>query len=396
MLPNRRDWLSHLVSWQLITGEYPPQPGGVSDYSQQVAAGLAEAGDDVQVWAPSAEKMDSKDRGVSVHGLIDRFGPRSLARMSRDLNSEGRLLVQYLPHAFGAKAANLAFCIWLFSQRNKMPIDVMFHEVAMPFKRDQPWRHKVLAVTNHFMAILVARAAHRIFVAIPAWSQMLKPILPATASPVWLPVPSNISVDTQDREAADPKQSYVTDGVPLFGHFGTYTPTVADLLIEVLPKLLIAFNNSRLLLLGRNAEVFRNRIGDIQPELKNRVDAPGSLKASTLSRLLSRCDVMVQPYPDGITSRHTSAMAALAHGRPVVTTSGRLTEAVWRDSGAVALSTVSDLGGLTDSAATLIVDECQRERVARAGKKLYDEKFDLRHTITALRAAGLTQNVAQA
>ena len=89
MLPNRRDWLSHLVSWQLITGEYPPQPGGVSDYSQQVAAGLAEAGDDVQVWAPSAEKMDSKDRGVSVHGLIDRFGPRSLARMSRDLNSEG-------------------------------------------------------------------------------------------------------------------------------------------------------------------------------------------------------------------------------------------------------------------------------------------------------------------
>ena len=209
-------------------------------------------------------------------------------------------------------------------------------------------------------------------------------------------MPSNISVDTQDREAADPKQSYVTDGVPLFGHFGTYTPTVADLLIEVLPKLLIAFNNSRLLLLGRNAEVFRNRIGDIQPELKNRVDAPGSLKASTLSRLLSRCDVMVQPYPDGITSRHTSAMAALAHGRPVVTTSGRLTEAVWRDSGAVALSTVSDLGGLTDSAATLIVDECQRERVARAGKKLYDEKFDLRHTITALRAAGLTQNVAQA
>ena len=37
------------VTWQVITGEYPPQPGGVGDYTAQVAAGLAAAGDEVHV-----------------------------------------------------------------------------------------------------------------------------------------------------------------------------------------------------------------------------------------------------------------------------------------------------------------------------------------------------------
>ncbi len=27
--------------WHIVTGEYPPQPGGVSDYTEAVARGLA-------------------------------------------------------------------------------------------------------------------------------------------------------------------------------------------------------------------------------------------------------------------------------------------------------------------------------------------------------------------
>src|SRR5262249_40199976 len=42
------------TAWHLITGAYPPQPGGVSDYTHLVASGLAEAGDMVHVWCPPA------------------------------------------------------------------------------------------------------------------------------------------------------------------------------------------------------------------------------------------------------------------------------------------------------------------------------------------------------
>ena len=45
------------MQWHILTGEYPPQPGGVSDYSRMVAHGLAAAGDEVVVWAPSPRQV---------------------------------------------------------------------------------------------------------------------------------------------------------------------------------------------------------------------------------------------------------------------------------------------------------------------------------------------------
>ena len=41
---------------------------------------------------------------------------------------------------------------------------------------------------------------------------------------------------------------------------------------------------------------------------------------SALAEHVRACDVLVQPYPDGISSRRTSAMAGLALGVAVVTT----------------------------------------------------------------------------
>ena len=38
--------------WHILTCEYPPQSGGVSDYTYLVAKGLAELNDQVHVGAP--------------------------------------------------------------------------------------------------------------------------------------------------------------------------------------------------------------------------------------------------------------------------------------------------------------------------------------------------------
>src|SRR5690606_13687540 len=51
--------------WHLITGEFPPAPGGVSDYTAAVALGLAAAGDAGDVWCPAPGA--SPRPGVTVH-----------------------------------------------------------------------------------------------------------------------------------------------------------------------------------------------------------------------------------------------------------------------------------------------------------------------------------------
>ena len=109
---------SGLTSWHIITGEYPPQPGGVADYTSLVARELAKAGDGVDVWTPECGMTQGSVPGVRLHRLPGHFGPRALTTLGRALAEANgnRILVQYVPHAFGFKAMNLPLCYWLYAQ----------------------------------------------------------------------------------------------------------------------------------------------------------------------------------------------------------------------------------------------------------------------------------------
>ena len=90
--------------------------------------------------------------------------------------------------------------------------------------------------------------------------------------------------------------------------------------------------DARFLLLGRGAREFARTLA-----LGERVVAREDLPASEIAALLRVSALALQPFPDGISARRTSAMAALALGVPLVTTDGFLTDPVWRE-GAVALA----------------------------------------------------------
>ena len=75
----------HLDPWHIVTGEYPPARGGVSDYTFAIANGLASAGDEVNVWCPGPPVVPTRIRGASCRirscirrqrsGLVTCHGP---------------------------------------------------------------------------------------------------------------------------------------------------------------------------------------------------------------------------------------------------------------------------------------------------------------------------------
>ena len=374
-----------MVRWHIITGEYPPQPGGVSDYTRLVVGGLVQAGDKVEVWAPKcAERVDSEP-GVRVHRLPGHFGPHALATMSREISTANgdHILVQYVPHAYGFKAMNLPFCYWLFARR-RTNITVMFHEVAFPRRVAQPLRHNLLGEITTLMAALVARSARRIFVCSLAWEGMLRPLIGTTKSIEWLPVPSTIPV-VNNLGATEAVRAKYAGGGLLVGHFSTYAPPVSQYLQAAIPQLL---HDARVnvILLGRGSNRIREELVRRHPHTGARLYATDGLASAPLSVHLSACDLMIQPYPDGITTRRTSAMAALSHGRPVVTTVGRLTEPLWSESAAVAAVPADEPAALAPLAVSLLNDQSARQRLGVTANRLYLDRFDLRHTISALRA----------
>lgn len=376
-----------MTHWHIITGEYPPQPGGVSDYTRRVARGLTGAGDRVDVWAPPAGQPEHDDAGIAVRRLPDRFGPRSLRLLTRELDRQPeprRLLVQYVPHAFGWKAANVPFCLWLQSRRRDS-VWVMFHEVAFPFDRDETVSRNALAAVNRLMASMVASSAERAFVSIPGWEPAVRAMLGSNKPVEWLPVPSAIPV-VSDPEASAAVRSRYAGRQPFIGHFGTHGAAIRTLLAESIPSL-VTMADCHVMLIGRRSDEARRELVARHPALDGRLHATGLLPDEAVSIHVAACDLMLQPYPDGVSSRRTSAMVALSHGVPLVATSGWLTEPLWLESGAAALVPIGEPARLAPAAAGLLADPARRSAIAERGRTLYDERFDVRHTVNTLRSA---------
>ena len=166
---------------------------------------------------------------------------------------------------------------------------------------------------------------------------------------------------------------------------GTYSTLVTPLLADAL-GVVLGQSSARALLIGPGSERFRTQFLARWPELTDRVTATGMVPPDRLSSYLQACDVMVQPYPDGISTRRTSSLALLATSVPVVSNEGRLSESFWRETGAVALAAEPDGRRIGETVLGLLDDAGVRGSFASRGHALYEQRFDVRHAVEPLLA----------
>lgn len=392
--------LNQAKRWHIITGEYPPQPGGVSDYTQLIATELVAQGDEVHVWCPAVEAVPQAT-AIKVHRVLGKMAPLDLQKMESCLDqfpAPRRLLVQWVPHSYGYRSMNLPFCLWLWQRawRKGDEVELMVHEPYLSFSR-RNWKQSAAATVHRLMIFCLLQAAWRVWISIPAWEAYLRPYLFGRQLPItWLPVPSNIAIIADAAKVQTTRARYVSPGQLMLGHFGTYGRDIRQLLRTLLPTVLQQQPNVVLLLLGRHSDSLREELAHDYPALAPRLLASGELSPTELSFHVSACDLMFQPYPDGISSRRTSAMVCLCHGRAVVTTSGHLTEPLWAASNAVALRAVEDVADLQQAVLALLRDEQRRQQLAEAASLLYRTQFAVPPIIAKLRQAetGITPGIA--
>ena len=369
------------IPWQLLTGEYPPRPGGISDHSAQVAEGLARAGFPVHIWTNDAGEPPPLD-GVIVHRLANPWsgaGLRRLSRMLDEFRAPRRLLVQYTPNAWGYKGLNVGFARWLGSRKDRGDeIRLLIHEPwYRPEPWDRPWRY-VLPPVQRLMLSSILKVSSHVYVTIPYWERMLRPLAPS-AKFVWLPVPSNVPF-VDDPEGVTAIRRKIADaGTLVVGTFGTYREEIAPRLRAVLPPLFSKPGRVGLLI-GRNGPAFALTLG-CDPA---KVVATGGLSPREVALHLQACDVLIQPYRDGVTSRRGTVMAGLCQGIAVVTTSGKMTESVWAERSCVALAPEDDPASLVEKAEVLLADPEARRNLGSLGKRVYVQEFALERTMEIL------------
>ncbi|HYR11612.1 MAG TPA: hypothetical protein VEQ60_27765 [Longimicrobium sp.] len=381
--------------WHLLTGEYPPEGGGIADYTAVLARALADMGRQVHVWTP-ARVPPSQEHRTTVH-VMDGFSGAALARLGAELDQFApprRLLVQYAPQAWGMKGMNVPFCRWVLSRREKGDdVRVMFHEPFFPFGWQRPQRN-LLAAVNRWMARLLLRASgDRAYVSIRAWEGLLRPLAPPGLELTVLPIPSTIPFVDHPENVQVTRDALTESGKhPLLVHFGTYGGMIAPMLEQALTALIERRPDARILLLGKGGVEFAARMRGRDSRFAGVFWTPGYLGPEALSYHLQAADVAIQPYPDGADTRRTSLMACLANGVPTVTTRGRFTTADVmlsvvgypvahepRSAGQIAADIQADPG-------TTVVGEFPDLPLREATRAAYQRNFAMEHTVARLLA----------
>lgn len=377
------------TAWHMLSPELPPGCGGVGDYAAQVAAGVAAlGGGPVTLWAPASSQPWEAPSGVEVQALADRFGPLTTRALGARLDSDGadtRLLVHYVPNVLGRHGANLRFCRWLQRRHHAgQDVRVIFHEPFLYFR----WRpdHLAVAIVQRAMAAVMLRAATVVYISTSSWRRYLAAYGGASRAAIDLPMPSAIPfVDDPPRVAS--RRAALPRGA-IVGHFGSYGSHVAPLLGRALTTVLTEVRETTALCAGDGGDRFAADLMARVPSLAGRVHGGGRATADDISIALQCCDLLLQPYPDGVTTRRTSIMAGLANGRAVLTTEGPLTEPIWRAAHAVETVPAGDTQAFGAAAVRLLSDATARAALGARARATYLQHFDLQRTLATLLGTG--------
>jgi hypothetical protein len=257
------------------------------------------------------------------------------------------------------------------------PLEVLFHEFAVQPRRGQTWKLNALGWATTALGGVLANGADRILVSTPAWTPSVRRFVPG-CRPVWLPIPSTMGEEAPPETAAV-RRTLTDDGrIPaLVGHFGSYggitTPGLTGCLRELLP-LDAGFG---VVLIGRGSDRYAAEFLAAHPGHAGRVTATGDGEARAVAAHIAACDVLVQPFPNGVTTRNTSTTVSLALGRPVVTTRGGLTESLWGAERAAVLVPPNDGRAMAEAVIDLLRDPARRARLGGRAAEAYRKWFAL-------------------
>lgn len=307
----------------LVTGEFPPDEGGVGDFTLRLAEALTALGHEVHVITGPLRQTDPAPRNTfPVHRTVPswRWGCwREVLRVAR----AARLNVLNLQYQAAAYGMHLAVH-FLPRPSARPPLVVTFHDLRVPylFPKAGPLRWGAVR--------MLARHADGVIVTNQEDYLRLEGEIPRDRLSL-IPIGSNIPPmppPNYDRAAERARWGVGPDDL-LMGYFGFLNESKGgEELVRALALLVEEGVPAHLLMIG-------GRVGTSDPTnrayaafidgliaelgLAERVHWTGYTDPQAVSAGLLATDVCVLPYRDGVSFRRGTLHACLAHGRAVVT-----------------------------------------------------------------------------
>jgi glycosyltransferase involved in cell wall biosynthesis len=210
---------------------------------------------------------------------------------------------------------------------------------------------------------------------IPGWEPRLtSSFIGLSSTPRVLPVPGTIRV-SHDPAAIERLRADVGRGAAsIVGYFGAGGEYAEHALRGTVAALGRNRRSVAVLCIGRGSEEVVARLRSSLTGYSGPLHATGAVHEQVLSQHLQVCDVLLQPYEDGVSGRRTTTISALEHGVPVATTFGKLSEPFWKDTPAVETVPAADPHRLP-AAVDAVLDSNRNSAARQAARRLYESRF---------------------
>jgi glycosyltransferase involved in cell wall biosynthesis len=351
-----------------VTSHLPPERCGIGDYTARLAAELAPV-HDVSVLASRQPAVDIDSR-VRLLPTVDDWGfrgVRALCGRVRDTRPDW-VCIEYVPYLYSRLGMNLWLpfaALWMRVHGVRILLTV--HE---PFVDLDTVKHVVVGVVQRVMLLLLVTASEKVAVTTTRWTAMLSRLPLGLGSRVFhLPVGSSLAcvgLSDGEREQLRTELGYDREDVVVAMMQPAGAGKLADLAMTVWREVGRKHPTLKLLIIGTSH-------APVEPS--PRIRDVGYVPAERASKLLQCADIFLMPFIDGVSSRRSSLMAAMAHGLPVVTTSGPLTDPVFASS-PIVMRDPADTAGLVTALDELVTSPALRCRRSRDVRAFYLQHFD--------------------
>lgn len=323
----------------LISGEFPPMQGGVGAFSERLAQAMAGMGHTMHV-VTHREARPRQEGGARYSlselkepletdwGLLHPVGRHwrwgDVSRIAEvairyDLDV---LNIQYQAAAYNMRIPAINLAPWRL--KGLATTIVTFHDLRVPYLFPKAGR------LRQFVVRLAARKSDGIIVTNSGDRESVAGWALGKTRVAEIPIGSNIIVhEATPQTVRDARREMgLSDEVFLLGYFGFLNPSKgADSLVQALARL---DGDVHLVFIGgrtgsSDRQTNEQFVAQVEREMEargvsERVHSTGFLPDKITSYYLQAADLIVLPYRDGASLRRGTLMAALAHGKPVVTT----------------------------------------------------------------------------
>ena len=299
----------------LITGEFPPMPGGVGDFSRGLAERIQEHGHEVQILSREASACAGLDIDV-----INGWGPCILSAIRQWVKRHGISIINL---QYQTAAYDMSPFIHFLPGVVGVPLITTFHDLRHPYLFPKA------GALRDWIVMRLARTSAGVITTNQEDDLRLRDLPNRRVIPIGSSIPNTVcgddSLATRRWRASCDAESFV------LGHFGFVKAIKGiDYLLKAMARLRADGHDLRLVFIGgrRNAvdtredEAYLAMLDDRVKHhgLKDAVTKTGYLPDKEVAACFRAIDLMVLPFTDGASYRRSSLIAAIHCRCAIVTT----------------------------------------------------------------------------